>query len=105
MFSTPPLARAKGLPLKVPPDQLNTPLIATAFVKLMVVPLAKLMVSVETGTPTGVQLVLLNQSLETEPFQVNVAAEQQPTFSKTERQSRANRITGASRVPRFVRTV
>jgi len=84
MFSTPPLAMVKGRPLKVPPDQLNNPLIVIELVKL-IVPLGKLTVSVDAGTPTGVQLLLLNQSLETEPFQVNVAAEQHPTFSKTNR--------------------
>jgi hypothetical protein len=68
-------------------------------------PLVKLMVSVDAGTPTGVQLVLLNQSLETEPFQVNVAAEHQPTLSRTERQSRGNKIADLCLLRRFVRTI
>jgi hypothetical protein len=84
MFITPPLAIVKGLPLKVPENQLNTPLTAIGLLRLMVVPLVKLMVSPEAGTPAGIQLVLLNQSVEIEPFQVWVAAEHQPTFSKTE---------------------
>src|SRR5208282_5917681 len=41
----------------------------TGAVKL-IVPLLTLMMSLLAGTPTGVQLVALNQSLETEPFHV-----------------------------------
>ena len=92
MLSIPPLAMVKGLPLKVPAPQLNTPALVTELVKLMVVPLVKLTVSVEAGTPAGIQLVLLNQSLETEPFQVKVAAEQQSSFQQNHRQSRGSRI-------------
>ncbi len=102
MFSTPPLAMVNGLPLKVPPDKLNTPLIVRAFDKL-IDPLVKLTVSVDAGTPTGVQFVLLNQSLETEPFQVNVAAEQHPTFSRTDSQSRGSSV--AKEKCRFIRDV
>lgn len=50
MVSTPPPAMVRGTPLKVLPDQLNNPLIVTELVKL-IVPLVKLMVSVDAGTP------------------------------------------------------
>src|SRR5208282_1057362 len=91
MFSTPPFSMVKGSPLKVPPDQLNDPPIVTELVKF-IVPLVKLMVSVDAGTPAGIQLVGLNQSVDTEPFQVKLAAEQQPTLTRTNRQSRGSRM-------------
>lgn len=72
----------KGSPLKEPADQLKDPLIVIELVKL-IIPLVTLMVSLEPGTPTGAQLFALNQSVEAEPVQVKVAAEHQPTLSKT----------------------
>jgi len=54
--------------LKVPPT-------VTGELKL-IVPLLKLIVSVGPGTLAGVQLVGLNQSELTEPFQVAVAAKE-----------------------------
>ncbi len=77
-------------PLNVPADQLNTPLSVTEFVK-SIVPLVRLIVSLDVGTPAGVQLPAVNQSLETEPVQVNVAAEHHPVFSKTEAHSAKTR--------------
>src|SRR5579859_6326386 len=74
MFSAPPLAIARESPLKEPPDQLNDPVISTGCVKA-IDPLVKLMLSVDPGTPTGVQLLGVNQSVEVEPFQVKLAAE------------------------------
>jgi hypothetical protein len=89
-------------PLNVPPDQLNVPPIVTGLGKLMVpLALVKLMVAVDAGTPAGVQLSAVNQSLETEPFQVDVAAEHHKTFSKTDRQSRGSLIV--KQVCRFIR--
>src|SRR5579872_1073147 len=73
MANSPPLAIVNGLPPKAPPDQLNEPLIVTALVKL-IDPLVILMVSFEDGTPTGAQLLALNQSLEAVPVQVKLAA-------------------------------
>jgi hypothetical protein len=67
----------------------------------MIVPLVKLMVSVEAGTPTGIQFVLLNQSLETEPFQVKVAAEHHPVLNRISRQNHGSRI--AIETCRFIR--
>jgi hypothetical protein len=68
---TPLVDIVRALPLNVPPLQLNWPLMVTGAVKLMV-PLLKLMVSLVAGTPIGVQLLELNQSELTDPFQVLV---------------------------------
>jgi hypothetical protein len=98
MFISPPLAMFRGLPLNVPPDQLNNPLIVTELDKL-IVPLVTLMVSLGPGTPTGIQLFAVNQSPEA-AVQVKVAAEHQPVFSKSDRQNRGGRI--AKEICRFI---
>jgi hypothetical protein len=79
---------AMGEPLNVPPPQLKMPLIVTELVKSIVPLLVRLIVSLDAGTPTGVQLSAINQFWETEPFQEEVAAEHKPTFSKATRQRR-----------------
>src|SRR5271165_7063663 len=71
MINNPLVAMVKGFPLKVPPDQLNWPLMVTGALRL-IVPFVKLTMSLDAGTPEGVQLVALNQSLLTEPFQVRL---------------------------------
>src|SRR5438105_439863 len=68
-FNTPFVATVKLLPVTVPFCQLNCPLTVTGAVRLIVPP-KKLMVSLTAGTPAGVQLLALNQSLLTDPFQV-----------------------------------
>src|ERR1017187_6177127 len=69
IFNNPLLVILRALPLRVPPVQLNWPLMTTGAVRLMV-PLLTLTVSLDPGAPTGFQLPGLNQSLLTEPVQV-----------------------------------
>src|SRR5579863_2982216 len=108
MFSTAPPAMVTGAPAREPPDQLNTAPIVMGLVKL-IAPLVKLMASVDPGTPAGVQLFAVNQSLDTEPFQVNVAAEHRAELSRDESDSKGSRmaamINGAHGVtrPTFLR--
>lgn len=76
-------------PPNTPADQLNTPPIDTGAVKL-IVPLVKLIVSLEAGTPDGLQFPAVNQSLEIEPFQVTVAPgddKEQIRIGRTDRRS------------------
>jgi hypothetical protein len=88
MFIVPFVASVSGMPVNVPPSQLNCPAKVTGAVKLMV-PLPKLTVSFEAGTPAGLQLLVLNQSVETEPVQVKVAPEAEPAPINPKRQSQA----------------
>ena len=73
MLSIPLLVTVSGSPIKVPPAQLNWPLIVTGAERL-IVPLLKLTVSLEPGNPVGLQLFVLNQSVEAAPVHVKVAA-------------------------------
>src|SRR3974390_3503200 len=73
IFIIPLVVSVSELPLKVPPDQLNCPPNITGAGKL-IVPLLKLTVSLDPGMPDGVQLLVLNQSVEAAPVQVKVAA-------------------------------
>lgn len=82
-LSVPLEAIVSGFPLSVPPDQLNWPLIVTGALRLILPPL-KLTVSFAAGTPAGVQLEALYQSVLTEPFQVRlVCAKTCPQATKT----------------------
>ena len=96
MFNTPLLAMVTPMPLNVPPDQLNVPPIITGLNR-SIVPVVKLTVSLVAGTPVGVQFPELNQSLLTEPFQVNVLAEHLKTWSKIDRQNRRNLMFAQTR--------
>src|ERR1017187_6236422 len=69
IFNSPLLAMFRELPFRVPPVQLNWPLMMTGAERL-IVPLATLTVSFVAGTPAGVQLAGLNQSLLADPFHV-----------------------------------
>ena len=69
MFITALLVTVIGLPMKVPPDQFNWPAMVTGAVRLTV-PFETVMMSLVAGTPLGLQLLGLNQSLFTEPVQV-----------------------------------
>src|ERR1035441_4864858 len=72
----------RALPLRVPPVQLNWPLMTTGDVRLMV-PLLTLTVSLDPGAPAGFQLPGLNQSLLAEPVQVLlVCAEAKSAIAK-----------------------
>ena len=63
----------RELPVNVPPAQLNWPAIVTGAERFIVpAELLTLTVSLVAGTPTGIQLVGLNQSLLVEPFQVRL---------------------------------
>lgn len=65
------VAMVRELPLMVPPDQLNWPLKLTGAERLIVPP-EKLTVSPAVGTPVGVQLLGLYQSLLAAPVQFRV---------------------------------
>src|ERR1017187_5222566 len=69
--NNPLLDMFRELPLRVPPVQLNWPLMITGAVRLMV-PLLTLTVSLDPGAPAGFQLPALNQSLLAEPVQVRL---------------------------------
>src|SRR3982074_3262879 len=96
-FITPLLAMVKGLPPNDPPDQLNWPSTVTGPVRL-IVPLLKLMLSPDAGTPTGVQLFALNQSLLAEPFHVLLA----PNAGRTASIARRPMARSVERSRRFV---
>jgi len=55
------------------------------------------MVSLAPGTPMGLQLLGVNQSLETEPVQEEVPAEEHKRLSQRDRQTRGSQIAGPIR--------
>src|SRR5512141_3209595 len=67
-FIVPVVAIVIGLPVSVPPNQLNWPAIVTGALRF-IVPLVKLTVSLVAGTPAGVQLAGLNQWPAVPPLQ------------------------------------